>query len=426
MASVQAGSAPLPPRPESIRLFEQMAFGLFLHYGLYSLHERGEWVRHHHRLDPAAYNARMRQFTATAFDAPAIVQLARDAGQRYICMTTRHHEGFSLYDTRGLSDFDAPHSAAGRDLVAEMARACQAEGMPLFLYHTTLDWNHPDFDAPGRWDAYLEYLNASVEVLCRHYGPIGGFWFDGNWARKDRDWKESELYAVCRKYHPDAILVNNSSTGALGHVGHPMLDVITFEQGRPTRLRREGMARYYAQEMCETFNTHWGMAAADVSFKGPPDLIRTLAQCRRFGANLLLNAGPQADGSIGAYEAAALRVIGHWIRTFAPCIYTGEPTTLLCRGEDFVLRDAPTGRLFYACCELPTATNEHAHRGERAGPRTVRGDLPAIGSVQWTDTGEELAFTQSADRRLLAFDATANPYGRQAVVRFAELVCAGA
>lgn len=143
-------------REQRLTAFENRAYGLFLHWGLYSLVGRGEWARFHHKLDPEAYNALMRDFKAEQFDAPALVAFARECGFRYICMTSRHHDGFSLYDTRGLNSFDAPHSPAGRDLVGELADACHAADMGFFLYHTTLDWWEPRFDSD--WKGYLAYL----------------------------------------------------------------------------------------------------------------------------------------------------------------------------------------------------------------------------------------------------------------------------
>lgn len=168
------------PKPY-IAAFEQLGFGMFVHWGLYSQLGRCEWIYKIDNMDMGEYEKLKDTFTADCFDARALARTARDAGCRYIILTTRHHEGFSLYDTRGLSDFDAVHSPAGRDLIAEYVDACREYGIKPFFYHTTLDWHHPDFE--GSFDRYLEYLRRSVEVLCRNYGEIGGFWFDGNWSK---------------------------------------------------------------------------------------------------------------------------------------------------------------------------------------------------------------------------------------------------
>lgn len=409
--------------PARLQRFESLAYGLFVHFGLYSLEQRGEWFWHHHKPERADYLKLFDRFNPHAFDALALVRRAKAAGMRYVCLGTRHHEGFSLFDTRGLNTFDAPHSPAGRDLVREFSEACDAEGMAKFFYHTTIDWWHDAFAAPERWDEYLNYLNDSVEILATRYGRVDGFWFDGNWWHKDRDWKEEALYAVVRKHQPEAVIVNNSSTSALGRVAHPMVDIATFEQGAPKSVIAAS-ERYLARERCETFNSHWGIARNDFSMKSPAELIRVLVECRRYGANLLLNIGPDANGSLPAYEAASLDIIGRWIKICGASIYEGRPANLRCRGEDLVLRspDAPSAPLFYFAHHIEISGNVHLHRGEPGrGLRTIQGQLPLIARVTWADSGEELVFTQDHAKGVFTFDATAHPYGEQHVVRVARL-----
>jgi alpha-L-fucosidase len=420
------------PAPRIAR-FEQLGFGMFVHWGLYSQLERGEWVWHWHRVGRDRYTALQQTFTARDFDARALVRTAKAAGMRYVCLTTRHHEGFSLYDTRGLNTYDAPHSPAGRDLIAEFSAACEAEGVGKFFYHTTLDWWHADFDAPGRWQAYLDYLNASVDLLCTHYGRVDGLWFDGNWARKERDWKEADLYATIRRKQPEAIIVNNSSVGALGAECHPEVDVRTYEQGRPTRPDRSGKPKYTAIEMCDTVASHWGCSAQDFSHQSPAQLIDKLVACRRVGGNYLLNIGPGPQGALPDYERALLAIVGRWIALCPEAVYEAEPTDLACRGQDFVLRRGST--YYYFAHHLEIHQNGHLHHGEGSGLRTVQGELPTVRRVTWVDNGEPLAFTQGAAaaalgipggqepgaQSLFAFRATANPYGAQYVVRIARI-----
>ena len=189
------------PKPlKRIEDFEKLGFGMFVHWGLYSQLGMGEWTYHSHKRNMEEYKLLKNSFTAENFDAEALVLTAKAAGCRYITLTTRHHEGFSLYDTCGLCDFDAPHSAAGRDLVREFVDACNKHGILPFFYHTTLDWYQKDFQE--NFDRYLEYLRQSVALLCQNYGKIGGLWFDGNWSKKDADWKEDALYATIRPMIP--------------------------------------------------------------------------------------------------------------------------------------------------------------------------------------------------------------------------------
>lgn len=407
--------------PPYIDAYEKRAYGLFLHYGLYSLLGEGEWVSHHHKLNRADYNKLTARFTAEAFNPREMAAWAKSCGLRYLCLTTRHHDGFSLYDTRGLNTFDAPHSAANRDLVNEFVEACRSQDLGVFFYHTTLDWNEPSFDQD--WKSYLAYLRDSVEILCTQYGKIDGLWFDGNWARRDRDWEEDKLYQMIRSHQQDCIIINNSSLSALGAKGHPELDVLTFEQGRPTaRTHREG-EKYLAAEMCETINGHWGTARHDFSHKSPAELISTFASCRRYRANFLLNIGPLGSGAIPAYEKATLDLVGEWIQLIGPVLYEGLPTTLTTRGEDFVLSHG--GEWFYFCHHLPIQDNMHLAHGKPRGDgwQTISGkELPPIERIEWVDCGENLAFTQDHDQGVLAFAATPNKYGHQNIVRVARLV----
>ena len=403
--------------PHYLRAYEELAYGLFLHWGLYSQIESGEWVRNYRRIPKEKYAELANTFTAEKFNAKGLVQWAKRAGFRYICLTTRHHDGFSLYDTRGLNDFDAPHSAAGRDLVAEYAEACHAEGMAMFFYHTTLDWLEESFETD--FPAYLEYLRKSVEILCTQYGKVAGLWFDGNWARPEADWEEDRLYSLIRKHQPECVIVNNSSTKARGKIGHPEVDVVTFEQGTPVRVESTG--RYLATEMCETINSHWGTAAFDFSHKSPATIIETLAACRGSGANLLLNIGPDASGALPAYEKAALEFVGRWIETCGQSIYRGRPSNLTCRGRDFVLQDGEAS--YYFAHNISITGNTHLHTGESGiGLATVQGRLPRISRVSWVDNGESLPFIQDQENGMFTFDSTPFPYGRQMVVRVAKLI----
>jgi len=403
-------------RAERIRTFEQRAYGLFLHWGLYSLHGKGEWVRFHHKVDPREYTALMERFSAEAFDADALVRFAASCGFRYICLTSRHHDGFSLYDTRGLNTYDAPHAACRRDLVGELAEACHRHGMGFFLYHTTLDWWEPRFDSD--WKGYLQYLRDSVRILCTHYGKVDGFWFDGNWARKDRDWEEDALYDMIRELQPGAMIINNSSVGALGAEGHPALDAVTFEQGLPVSTT----TRPVAKEMCETLSTHWGEAVHDFAHKSPLEVIETLTSCRANGANLLLNAAPHPDGRLSDMDAATLRRVGDWIQaTLGDTLYDLRPSPAQAGGRDFLMTDGTT--CHYAAFDLPIADYFSVFKGPSDwNRRSVLGKLPAIRSIEWTDNGEPLPFTQDTDNGLLTFAPTPHAYGSQFGVRFARLV----
>ncbi|MHB0947069.1 MAG: alpha-L-fucosidase [Sedimentisphaerales bacterium] len=404
---------PLP----RIERFEKLAYGMFIHWGLYSQLGRGEWVKHIESIPISEYAKLKNTFTAAKFDAKAIARLAKDAGMRYICLTTRHHEGFSLYDTRGLSNFDVMHSPAGRDLVAEFVEGCRMYDIVPFFYHTTLDWYQDSFK--NDFNAYLDYLNQSVEILCTHYGTVGGLWFDGNWSRPDADWKEARLYATIRKLQPEAIIVNNTGLFAQGALGNPEIDSVTFEQGRPEPMKRDGMPKYMAAEMCQTMNKHWGIGANDFCYLSPKEIIENLCACRKVGANFLLNVGPTAEGQIPEYETAALRRVGQWVKIHADVIYNGKPYKVNTTGADFALER--NGHIYLFIHNLGSGGDVNVTINERdKSPRAFSGIAQQVKSCKWMDNNQQLSFTQNSDG-LFCFNAAANPYGSNLVIRVADV-----
>ena len=408
-------SIPIPEK--RVADFENLGFGMFIHWGLYSQLGRGEWVMNQERIPLDEYKKLADTFTASKFDGHKIAKIAKAAGMKYITLTTRHHEGFSLYDTKGLNTYDAPHTPAGRDLVRDFVEGCNDEGIVPFFYHTTLDWYNPDFN--NNFKAYLQYLRDSVEVLCSEYGRIGGLWFDGNWSKPNEDWEEDALYAVIRKHQPEAIIVNNTGLGKRGEVGNLNLDSVTFEQGRPTPMDRESMPKYLAAEMCHTTNAHWGYGAFDFNYKSLPHLIETLCSCRKVGANYLLNVGPTAEGEIPMMPEALLRGIGGWINAAGSAIYTGKPCGVLGEGsaKNFALSDG--GKLYFYIHDLCTSGDANVMpEGGGTGDKVFTGVKGKIKSIRWTDRDEQLTFTQDGDR--LTMNCTGYPYGKSLVVRVAE------
>ena len=273
--------------------FEKLGFGLFVHFGLYSVQAQGEWYLMRDReSDRTHYNSHIERFVVAKNWARDLVSTAKKTGCKYITLTTRHHDGFSLYDTCGLNEFDAPHSASKRDLVREFVDECNRQGIVPFFYHTLLDWWNPDYK--DNFDAYIDYLIRSVEILCTNYGKIGGFWFDGFWDKRDANWQFDRLYATIRKYQPEAMIINNTGMSAMGVVSHPEIDSVTFERGNPRFVDNSDRPR--AGEMCEVIGDHWGYAKKDICFKSAKQLLDTLITCRKCNCNLLLNAGPRGNG----------------------------------------------------------------------------------------------------------------------------------
>ena len=407
------------PIPEKrISDFEKLGFGMFVHWGLYSQLGKGEWVFHHTEgLKMDEYKKLKDTFTAEDFDAEKLVLTAKNAGCRYIVLTTRHHEGFSLYDTCGLNEFDAPHSPAGRDLIKEYVDACNKHGIVPFFYHTTLDWYNEDFEK--YFDKYLEYLRKSVEILCTNYGKIGGLWFDGNWSKPaETNWKEDELYATIRKHQPDAIIVNNTGMRARGKIGNPEIDSVTFEQDKPVPMNREGMNKYIAAEMCETINDHWGIGENDFNLKSPKALIESLCMCRKIGANYLLNIGPTAQGGIEPIQSEFMKIIGKWMNMYGEAIYNGKPYSAGGIGKNFILKGENELYLFFFDLAKNGSENVTVSNGNYCGSYAFGNVLDKVALIEWMDNNEQLKFIQRDD--MLTVNATGYPYGVSTCVRVAK------
>lgn len=415
----------IPEALPRVAAFEKMGFGIFVHWGLYSQGGRGEWAQRIYEIHPDEYAKWMDTFTAEDFDARELAAMAKNAGAKYITLTTRHHEGFSLYDTCGLNEFDAPHSPAKRDLVREFVDACREFDIVPFFYHTTLDWKWhnkktQDLDL-DEFNEYLDYLYKSVEILCTNYGKIGGLWFDGNWSRPKDDWKEDRLYKMIHRLQPDAMVINNTGLSALGAFGKSEeIDSVTFENNTARPVNREGMKKYIAGEVCKTMNSHWGRSNRDFNMLSPARVIERLCQSRGSGANFLMNIGPEAQGKIPNYEKALFELVGQWMDIFGEAIYNGKPVyDIKCQGNDFMLQDGKT--YYYVAMNLSMGGDVNVVASVVRGPRSVDGFDKEIISAKWMDDGEEGEFIQDVDKKLLTIKCEPFPYGTDLVVNILKL-----
>lgn len=413
---VEGEAKEIPTPGPRIARFEKMAYGMFIHWGLFSHLGKCIWACHPKRVPLDEYKLLPRKFTAAEFDGRAIAATARRAGMKYATLTSRQHDGFSLYDTRGLSDYDALHSAAGRDLIADFVEGCRAEGIAPFLYHTTYDWYQPSFNED--FDAYLDYLHSSIELLCTHYGELGGFWFDGNWSKRDADWKLDRLYGTIRRLQPQAVIINNTGVDMPGVVEHPEVDAVTFEVHIPQPMDRTGMEKYVTSEMCTRFNTWWGVVPKDFNYISPKGIIEELAVCRKAGANYLLNVGPTPGGRIPDYETAALARAGEWVERHAEPVYAGRPCGVHGPGYDFGLE--ADGKLYLFAYDLsPRPGLDVTRPVSGPGPRTFSGVKREVRKVRWLDTGE-IAPARRAENGDLVVDVARYPHGVNSVVRVGE------
>ena len=413
-----------------IKEFEKLGLGMFVHFGLYSQLGQGEWALRSLELDPQKYEAMAKTFCPEMDWAEKLVAAAKNTGCKYITLTTRHHDGYSLYDTCGLNDYDAPHSC-GRDLVREFVDACNAQGILPFFYHTLIDWREKtcpfapltrtELTREGDWETYMAYLRKSVELLCKNYGKIGGFWFDGMWAYWDNDWQEDQLYGMIRSYQPDAMIINNTGLDNMGQLGHIELDSVTFERGKPQPLNMEGAPKYIASEMCEVFGTHWGYAADDLFYKSPAQIIETLAICRKSGSNLLLNVGPMGSGYITDIDRAYLGMLGKWVAVHEEAIRLPRPTDIVVEGrpDDFILKGEDAYYLF--CMGLPMESDPHVQAGSDIHYVGTFSLDQKVKSATWLENGKAVPFRQERDQ----VTVVTQPFvcGRHWVVRVAKIEC---
>lgn len=309
------------PYEQRIKWFHEARFGLFIHWGLYSLLERGEWVMFRERIAPEEYRQLADRFTGEAFDADAIARLAVDAGMKYAVLTTRHHEGFCLWDTK-VTDYNSMQTGARRDFVREYVDACRRHNLRVGLYMSNKDWCEPGYWEPRKHPESVERmvnnLHAMIEELLSNYGKIDVLWFDGSWVdvgRKKVDepafWRSQELLDRIYEWQPE-ILVNNR----LGLDA----DLDTPEQHVTASAACRGW------ETCMTIGDEsaWGYSRHNPVRKTVGQLLRNLSKAACNEGNYLLNIGPDGRGAIVPEDAVVLRQIGEWLKVHGEAIYGSQ------------------------------------------------------------------------------------------------------
>ena len=281
------GRPPLMPTRQAKRWFEDARFGLFVHWGVYSLLGKGEWVMNNDKIPIAEYEKLPPRFNPVKFDADEWVKLAKAAGMKYITITSKHHDGFCMYDSK-LTAYDIVDATPyGKDPMKALAAACHKQGIKLFFYYSLLDWHHPDYfprgktggatgrEDKGDWKSYVAYYQGQVRELCTNYGEIGGIWFDGWWDRPDADWDMAGTYRMIHELQPGALAGNNHHVAPL-----PGEDFQMFEQDLPgdnsAGFNQAGVAAHLPLETCLTMNQSWGYNARDTKYKTPEQVIHAL------------------------------------------------------------------------------------------------------------------------------------------------------
>ena len=386
--------------------FEKLGMGMFVHFGLYSVAAKGEWHKWNHGVPDEKYFKLFDKFKVKKSWAKELVSTAKKAGAKYITLTTRHHDGFSLFDTCGLNEYDAPHSPTGRDLVREFVDECNRQGIVPFFYHTLLDWYNKDYY--NNFPAYIDYLVKSIEILCANYGKIGGLWFDGWWDKQDADWQFDRLYGTIRRLQPEAMIINNTGLSMLGEVGHPEIDSVTFERGKPCFVDRS--KKYVAGEMCQVLNDHWGYAQNDINYKSVAQLLGDLINCRRFDCNFLLNLGPMGNGTIRPIDKAILEMIGKWIKANKNVIYNLHSCEVEAENA-YVMTD---GEHYYAAISnVPMIGDSNVALGGALLPIKILTDKK-VKNVRWVDNGKAVKVKKNV------FNTQPYAYGECYCIRLAK------
>ncbi len=359
------------PTPGDTSWFVRDRFGLFIHWGLYAMAARHEWVKSREAMTDEQYAPYFQYFDPDLYDPRAWARAAREAGMKYFVVTTKHHEGFCLWDSK-LTEYKAPNTPAGRDLLRPMVEAFRAEGLRVGFYHSLIDWhhrqylidpyNHPQRKHPereqmnaGRDSAkYAEYLHGQVRELLTEYGPVDILWTDFSFQTdqpegKGRDvWQSEKLYAMIRELQPDIILNDRLDLD-------DGWDIKTPEQYQPRQwLRVDG--RPVVWEACQTFSGSWGYHRDEATWKSPEQLVRMLIDTVSKGGNLLLNVGPTARGEFDARAADRLAAMGRWMKYHGRSIYgcTQAPEALAAPPDCRLTYNPDTRRLYVHVFAWPT------------------------------------------------------------------------
>ena len=354
------GARPLPmaARQEAAAAADRMAwwrearFGLFIHWGLYAIpagewkgnRNHGEWIMHSAQIPVGEYEGLLEQFNPVEFDADRWVRTAKDAGMKYIVITSKHHDGFCLFDSE-FTDYDVMSTPFRRDIMQELADACRRHGLRICWYHSIMDWHHPDYLPRRGWEArpaegadperYMRHLKNQVRELLTKYGPIGVMWFDGEWEGTWTHEQGQDLYAFVRGIQPDVIVNNRVDKGRSGMAGLTREGGYAGDFGTPEQEIPATGLPDVDWETCMTMNDHWGFNRSDLSFKPAGELIRKLVDIASKGGNFLLNVGPTAEGTFPAPCLERLEAIGRWLDVNGAAIYgtSASPFTELAFGR---------------------------------------------------------------------------------------------
>ena len=343
LSNAQQDYSPSKENLEARKWFEEAKFGLFIHWGVYSVLGDGEWVMNNQNISIKEYERLPGFFNPIEFDADKWVKMAKEAGMKYITITSRHHDGFSMFDSAA-SDYNiVDKTPYGKDVLKMLSDACRKEGIKLFFYYSQLDWYRDDYFPRGRtgngisgrgegdWNDYIKFMKAQLTELLTNYGEIGGIWFDGQWDQHEwdgkrfgklkADFKLTEVYELIHKLQPQALIGSNHHLSP-----NPGEDFQMFEKDLPGKGTKDFATSAddignLPLEVCETINGSWGFNLKDRKHKSEKELIQYLIKAAGYGSNLLLNVGPMPNGKIQDEHIESLKKIGKWVKQNGQTIY---------------------------------------------------------------------------------------------------------
>ena len=324
---------------DRMQWWRQARLGMFIHWGLYAVPagewngetRHAEWIRHTAQIPLQTYEKFADRFNPEKFDADEWVRLAKEAGMKYIVITTKHHDGFCLFDSK-YTDFDIMSTPFKRDIMKEIADACHKQGMRLGWYYSIMDWRHPDYLPRRAWekdrsaegadfDRYVQYMKNQLRELLTHYGDVDILWFDGEWESTWNREYGRDLYMYVRSLQPDIIVNNRVGAGRSGMEGFTKGDEYAGDFGTPEQHIPATGLPGVDWETCMTMNNHWGYNRNDHDWKSATDLLRKLADIASKGGNFLLNVGPTAEGLIPQPSVERLQAMGRWMKVNGEAIY---------------------------------------------------------------------------------------------------------
>ncbi len=313
--------------------FQDMKFGVFIHWGIYSMMADGEWIMNNKNINWQEYAKLADGFYPSKYDAAKWVADVKAAGAKYICITSRHHDGFSMFHTRQSTYNIVDGTPFKRDIIKELADECHKQGIKLHFYYSQLDWRRSDYFPIGRtgrgvgrteqgsWKTYHQFMINQLTELLTNYGEIGAIWFDGQWDQpSDFDWRLREVYDHIHSIQPGCMIISNHHLAPQeGEDGQ------TFEKDLPgqntTGFSANAEIGQLPLETCETMNNSWGYNITDLKYKSEKELIHYLVKAAGNNANLLMNVGPRPDGTFPDIAIQRYKAMGDWLKVYGESIY---------------------------------------------------------------------------------------------------------